>query len=87
VTFLDRQLTDPVRWRRMKRGFVVVLAALALAEAGAPLIIETDPAHFRFEDLPAWGCLYGLTSCLLIIIVSKALGKLWLTRPERYYDR
>ena len=63
------------------------LAALALGEIAVPRLFGTDHAHFWFEDLPAWGSLYGLISCVAIIVVSKALGKLWLTRPENYYDR
>ena len=39
-----------------------------------------------FEDWPAWGSLYGFVSCVAIIVVSKILGKLWLMRPEDYYD-
>jgi hypothetical protein len=36
--------------------------------------------------LPGFGSLYGLISCVLIIVVSKLLGKLWLMRREDYYD-
>ena len=71
----------------MKRWSYTVLAVLALGEAVAPRLFYTDPAHFWFEDLPAWGSLYGLVSCVLIIVVSKLLGKLWLMRSENYYDR
>ena len=46
----------------------------------------SDHAHFWFEDLPAWGSIYGLVSCVVIIVVSKLLGKLWLMRREDYYD-
>ena len=87
MRFLERQLEDPVRLRRLTRGFYAGLAVLALAEIVVPHLVETDHAHFAFEDLPAWGSLYGLVSCVLIIVVSKLLGKLWLSRPENYYDR
>jgi hypothetical protein len=71
----------------MKRWLYAALAVLALSEIVVPRLFGTDHAHFPFEDLPAWGSLYGLASCLAIILVSKLLGKLWLTRPENYYDR
>ena len=87
MRFLERQLEDPVRLRRLTRGFYAGLAVLALAEIVVPHLVETDHAHFSFEDLPAWGSLYGLVSCVLIIVVSKLLGKIWLSRPENYYDR
>ena len=70
----------------MKRWFYAGLAALALSEVVATRLY-TDRAHFSFEDLPMWGAVYGLVSCVLIIVVSKLLGKLWLTRSENYYDR
>ena len=42
--------------------------------------------HFDFEGWPAWGSLYGLVSCVAIILVSKLIGKVWLMRREDYYD-
>jgi hypothetical protein len=72
-----------VNW---KRWSYISLAVIALAEILVPRILHLEHAHFGFEDLPAWGCGYGLVSCILIIKVSKLLGKLWLMRPEDYYD-
>jgi hypothetical protein len=86
MTFLERHLEDPVRWRRIRHCFFAILLALAVGEAAVPLLFEMDHAHFWFEDVPAWGSLYGLVSCVVIIVASKLLGKLWLTRPEAYYD-
>ncbi len=70
----------------MKRWFYGSLAALALSEAVVPRLFHAVPADFCFEDLPAWGSIYGLVSCVVIIEVSKLLGKVWLTRRENYYD-
>jgi hypothetical protein len=86
VTFLERLLTDPVRLKRLKRGFYASLAVLALAELALTRLLEPGEAHFWFEDLPSWGSLFGLVACVAIIVVSKILGKVWLTRPEDYYD-
>jgi hypothetical protein len=69
----------------VKRWFSAALVVIAIAEIAAPHLFGGDRAHFWFEDIPAWGSIYGLISCLLIIIVSKLLGKLWLTRSENYY--
>ena len=85
MNFLERHLEDPARFARVKRGFYVGLAALALGEAAAGLFYPDD-AHFPFENFPAWGSIFGLVSCVAIIVVSKVLGKLWLTRREDYYD-
>src|SRR5262249_13977938 len=70
----------------MRRWFSAGLALFAVGEIAATFVFHADHAHFWFEDIPAWGSVYGLVSCLLIVIVSKLLGKLWLTRPENYYD-
>lgn len=70
----------------MKQWFYGALAAIAVGEIAVPRLFDSDHAHFWFEDLLAWGSLYGLISCVLIIVVSKLLGKLWLSRPENYYD-
>ena len=69
----------------MKRWAYIGLAVIAAIELVAPRFYE-DEAHFPFENLPGWGSLYGLVSCLAIIIVSKLLGKIWLSRREHYYD-
>jgi len=86
VNFLQRQLEDPMRFARVKRAFYVGLAVIALAEIILPLIFHDEKSHFSFEDFPAWGSIYGLLSCVAIIVVSKLIGKLWLMRREDYYD-
>jgi len=86
VTFLEKQLEDPVRLKRMKRWFYAGLAVIALTEVASLRLFHVEPAHFWFEDIPGWGSIYGLISCVAIIVVSKLLGKLWLARPENYYD-
>lgn len=86
MKFLKKHLEDPIRFARIKRWFYAILVALALGEVVGPRLVYTDHPHFWFEDLPAWGSLYGLASCAAIIVVSKLLGKLWLTRPENHYD-
>lgn len=86
MTFLEKHLEDPVRLSRLKRWFYAGLAALLAVESLAPLVLYPDIGHFRFEDLPAWGSVYGLVSCVAIVVLSKILGKLWLVRRETYYD-
>ncbi len=86
MSFLERQLEDKVRFARIKRLSYVVLGAVAVAEIVLPLIFETEEHHFGFESFPALGSLYGLISCVAIIVVSKLIGKAWLMRRENYYD-
>jgi len=86
MRFLERQLEEPVRLRRIKRWFYTGLALVALAEIVLPRIFPGEASHFSFESWPAFGSLYGLISCAAIIVVSKLLGKVWLMRREDYYD-
>ena len=65
------------------------LLKLVFNALNLPVLAEmfhAHPPHFWFEWIPAWGSLYGLASCVAIIVVSKFLGKVWLMRREDYYD-
>ena len=87
MTFLQKLLEDPVRFAPIKRWFYAGLAVVALAEIVLRRIFPDGESHFSFEDFSAWGSIYGLISCVAIILVSKLIGKLWLMRREDYYDR
>ena len=93
MNFLEKHLEDPVRFARIKRWSIAVLIVLACAEIFLPLIFHSGHHHFWFEDFPSgshwpklpWGSIYGFASCVVIILVSKFLGKVWLMRQENYY--
>jgi len=86
VSFLQRQLEDPARVKRLKRVFYLLLVLIVLAEVLLPMIFHGGHHYFDFEGWPAFGSLYGLLSCVLIIVVSKFIGKLMLMRKEDHYD-
>jgi hypothetical protein len=86
VSFLERQLEDPVRFRRVKRAFYLGLVASVAAEIVLPLVLDGEHGHFAFESFPGWGSLYGFLSCVAIILVSKLIGKAGLVRREDYYE-
>ena len=86
MSFLERQLENPVRFAWIKRLFYAGLVLVALAEIVLPFIFHGEHHHFSFESWPAFGSLYGLISCVVIVLASKVLGKVWLMRRENYYD-
>ena len=86
MSFLQSQLEDPVRFARIKRWCYAILAAVALSEVVGLFVFHGDHSHFWFEGIPAFGSLYGFVSCVVIIVVSKFLGKVWLMRGEDYYE-
>jgi hypothetical protein len=86
MNFLEKQLTEPASLARIKRSFYVALGVIALAEIVLPRFFHADEVHFSFENFPAWGSIYGLISCVAIILLSKLIGKALLIRREDYYD-
>ena len=87
MKFLETLLETPEGRSRLTRWSYITLAVIVVVEIAAPYVLHDEHAEFAFEFLPAWGSVYGLISCVAIIIVSKWLGKLWLMRDENYYDR
>lgn len=67
---------------QLRRYAIAVLALLVLADFLAPSAYQ----RFPWDGIPGFGALYGFLSCVLIIVVSKALGYRFLYRKENYYD-
>jgi hypothetical protein len=42
--------------------------------------------EFIWDKIPGWSAFYGFVSCIVLIIVSKALAHAWLYKEEEYYD-
>ncbi len=85
MSFLDRQLGDPSRRARLKLGCYVGLAVVLLADVAVPLVFHEEHA-ITFESWPAFGSVLGLIASVLIVVVSKTIGKLGLMRRETFYD-
>ena len=63
----------------------------ALTAAGAVALSALDLlAHPHGEtwwhSIPGFDLVYGVVGCVAIVVASKALGKMWLQRPERFYE-
>ena len=86
MNILEKILGNPERVKTLRRAALALLAFLALLEIVAVKVLHWGHGHFWFEELPAFGSLYGLLSCVLIVLVSKALGHGWLMKDEDYYD-
>ena len=48
-------------------------------------VIPEHP-HFIWEKIPGFDALFGFIGCIIIVVVSKALGHHWLQKNEDYYD-
>ncbi len=86
MNFIEKILEDPKRFKKLKRAGLASLVVIFLLEILVVNVLHLGHPHFGFEEFPGFGSLYGLISCVLIIVVSKLIGKLWLMRPEDHYD-
>ena len=62
---------------------------LALLNLGTLALHFFGPAHPHpnvWDKVPLFYALYGFVGCVLIIVVSKALGKLFIQKRENYYE-
>jgi len=62
---------------------------VAVVSGGAVLALPTLldlPAHHTWEEIPGFYAWYGGLGCAAIVIVSKALGRWLLQKPEGWYD-
>ncbi len=69
----------PVHW--------ILLGLLTLASLALQLFGPGNPHPHAWDKIPLFYAGYGFVSCVLIIVVSKALGKAFLQQPEDYYER
>lgn len=64
----------------------ILLALLTLASL-ALSFVGSGPSHPQaWDGIPLFFAAFGFISCLLIIFVSKALGKAFLQKKEDYYE-
>jgi hypothetical protein len=77
----DHWLVRPRTISRLWAVFVVVLAVSVLAD----LAIEHHP-YFGIDGTIGFGAWFGFASCVVLVVVAKALGAV-LKRPDSYYDR
>jgi hypothetical protein len=69
--------------RTRRRVFYLVLALIVIAD----FLVPREHAEYFWEKLPGWAAVYGLASCVALILVSKFLGhQVGLMRDEDYYD-
>ena len=76
-------IIERLRVRMVKRIAYCILVLLILAD----FIIPRHEIHFFGDKVPGFWSLFGIISCVLIIVVSKWIGQNWLMRDEDYYDK
>ena len=73
-------LVRPQTIRQLWRVFALILAATVVAG-----LFVHGHAYFWLDGTFAFNAWYGLTTCVAMIVVAKALAVV-LKRPDSYYD-
>jgi asparagine N-glycosylation enzyme membrane subunit Stt3 len=69
----------------MKKWWIIALAVLTILSLAAGFFSSGEPGHW-WNNVPGFFILFGLAGCILLILFSKKIGKLFLLKDEDYYD-
>ena len=75
-------MIEALRTKTVKKIAYGILVLLVIVD----FIIHRHEIHFFGDKIPGFWSLFGLSACVVIIIVSKWLGKNGLMKDEDYYD-
>ena len=75
-------MIEALRTKTVKKIAYGILVLLVIVD----FIIPRHEIHFFGDKIPGFWSLFGLSACVVIIIVSKWLGKNGLMKDEDYYD-
>lgn len=81
MNLIDR-LADQTN-RKIIKGVSYIALFLVFA---ADFFVHRHHATFIWDAIPGFGAVYGFVSCVLMIIVFKFVGHVWLMKKEDYYD-
>ena len=74
---------DAAHANQRRRLFYLALVLTVMAD----FLVDREHAEYPWDHLPGWSAVYGFSSCVLLIFVSKFLGHQGgLMRREDYYD-
>ncbi len=76
-------IVEALRTKAVKKIAYGVLALLVIVD----FIIPRHEIHFFGDKIPGFWSFFGFVACVLIILVSKWIGHLWLMKDEDYYDK
>ncbi len=71
----------------MKKIYWILFGLITLGTLILQYFGPEHPYPHAWDHIPLFYAAYGFIGCILIIIVSKALGKRLLQKPEDYYER
>ena len=75
-------MIEILRTKTVKKIAYGILVLLVIVD----FIIPRHEIHFFGDKIPGFWSIFGFSACVVIIIVSKWLGKNGLMKDEDYYD-
>lgn len=72
--------------KSMGKRVTLVLAATLIALVVFDTLFIEHHYVFPWQKVPGYLGIIGFVSCIVVVIVSKQLGKAFLQRPEGYDD-
>jgi len=75
-------MIETLRTKTVKKIAYGILVLLFIVD----FIIPRHEIHFFGDKIPGFWSIFGFSACVVIIIVSKWLGKNGLMKDENYYD-
>ncbi len=79
---LAQYVGKPEQIQRIKRACCATLGSLVVVD----FFLYREHVAFLWDGIPGFSAFYGFISTVLIILVSKFVGHVWLMKPEDYYD-
>ena len=70
------------RFQTLKWIFFALLAVVFFSD----FLVERHHVEFSWDTIPGFSAVYGFVSVIIIIIISKIIGAVLVTRKEDYYD-
>ena len=85
MRWLQGIIEDPKRSAFAKRLFYAIVISVVLLEILTVKVLHLGHGYFWFEDLPAFNSVYGLVSCVLIIVLAKFVLPFIVSKKDDYY--
>jgi purine-cytosine permease-like protein len=80
------KLVELVESRRVRKFARRVSYITLFIVVVADFLVHRHHVSFFWDSIPGFSAFFGFVSCVLIIIISKALGRALLMKKEDYYD-
>ena len=76
------KVIESLRRKAVKKIAYIVLILIIVTD----FFIPRHEIHFIGDGIPGFWSLFGFVACILIILISKWIGRLGIMQDENYYN-